>query len=505
MPRLDEASANVPEVIVPPPAPVQAYEPPAPPPPPPSPPYEPFIDPAIQAAMQAQAPPPPAYTPPPPPPPPAYTPPATPPGQQPNLTGDPNAFGFPTTTDKGYTTAGGTAVAAGGLAPTQTVQPDGTTITTFPDGSMWTWYPDNTLNTTTPNPDGTISTTTTLPDGTIGGTTTTAWNPDGSTTTTTTGGGAAHTTTGTGDGTGTDDSPKNPIDWRSYLANWGFPDDVVNTLDSIFRKYDANHVADAQAAALAYIRSTPWYTQHFPGIQDGINQGLFTDEQGYRQYVSGVNDLTQTALGRAPTTDEIVGYIQKGWTPQRVGNFFQAQGFIAADRGLIPQGMFSDDELAKIADVQAGVGGAEGQNLFDLFQYAQQTNPVFLRHFGRNIRRDELAMYQQQGQTPDTLERHFTGQELVQTQRPELEQLTGAFGIGDQSQESWPNLQQYGDQTQGLNSYIGAQVTDRIDKARQRLAAIVQGTLAQPNLGLFGGKRVASGFGRNLQTPDVGA
>lgn len=495
MPRTADPSADVPEVIVPPPA--------APPPPPP---------PDTGGTVGYQP----------------------PPGPPPATSTDPSLM-FPVTTPAtgpgaSYTTPGGTTVQPGGLQPTQSVLADGTTVTTFPDGSAWVWYPDGTLDTTVPNPDGSFTTTTTLPNGAIAGSTTTTWNPDGTTTTTTSGGGAQGGTGVPGGGGGpgavpgsggpptgigginppgggtAGGTPSTPLDWKAYLLDWGFPADVVDQIDQIFRKYDADHVAQATAAAMAYIRSTTWYKQTFPGIEDGIKAGLFSDEVGYRRYVGDINDLTQGALGRAPTTDEILSYINRGWSASRVSLFFNAQGFVTAERGLLPAGIFTDEELQKIADFQAGVPGAEGQALLGQFQYAQNVNPVFLRHFGRNMTRDEINQYMQTGQTADALERHFTGQEFVEANRPEFQYLTGNLGAGTETTATPEELAAYGDQSQGLNTLLGAQVNNRIEKARQRLAGLLQGTLAQPSLSILGGQRkVATGLGRNLQTPDIGA
>lgn len=186
--------------------------------------------------------------------------------------------------------------------------------------------------------------------------------PGGTTTTTTTGGDGAGTT----------------FDWRAYLTNWGFPPDVVNELDSIFRRY--NDPSQAQAAALAYIRGTDWYKTTFAGIQDGIKNGVIGDESDYRAYVNQLNQYYQRYQGRNVTTSEVAQYLQQGWSTGQVDQHFQGQAYIAANKNDIQyqlgafdsQGRATDAQLNALGDQAGGLDNALGPAVQKRIALAQQ-------------------------------------------------------------------------------------------------------------------------------------
>lgn len=167
-----------------------------------------------------------------------------------------------------------------------------------------------------------------------------------------------------GDGGGGDKNPdpvQPPIDWRSYLTDWGFTGDIVNELDRIFRVY--TDPTQAGAAALAYIRGTDWYVKTFPGIQSAIAKGLFSDEQGYRSYVNQANQFYQRYFGRDATTNEIAAGMNAGHTTGQLDEHLAGQAYINANRGDIQYTLGAFDSKGKASEEELGAYGDHLNNL----------------------------------------------------------------------------------------------------------------------------------------------
>lgn len=183
----------------------------------------------------------------------------------------------------------------------------------------------------------------------------------------------------TGNGNTDAPTPAAPAyDWESYLANWGFPPDVVAQLTQIFQSY--SDPTQAQAAALAYIRGTPWYAQTFPGIQAGINNGLVNDESSYRAYTNDVNQYYQRFYGRNATSQEISDALTAGTSATDIGNHLQGQANIAAQGPAIQyelgafdtQGQATQSQLNAYGDQTAGLSNLVGTQLNQRLALAQQ-------------------------------------------------------------------------------------------------------------------------------------
>jgi hypothetical protein len=185
-------------------------------------------------------------------------------------------------------------------------------------------------------------------------------------------------------GNGTDGSGTGPIDWHAYLADWGFPPEVVDQLDKIFKTY--TDPTQARDAALAYLRGTDWYKQTFPGISNGIKLGLISDEASYRAYVNQVNQMYKSYYGRDVTSAEIANYLNSGLDITRIGNHLQGQALVAANGqdwqtllgAFDNQGRASDSDLSQYGDFLGGIGNMVGPQLQARLQKAQQRfNRVF--------------------------------------------------------------------------------------------------------------------------------
>lgn len=187
----------------------------------------------------------------------------------------------------------------------------------------------------------------------------------------------AATDTGTTNGTG--QTPT--VDWRRWLEDWGFPPEVVNELDRIFRT-DPD-TARAAANALAYVRGTDWYRQTFPGIDNARRVGLIRDERDYerdyRAYVNEVNQLYRQQYGRDVTNDEIVRYLGEGVNLDIIGRRLAGEAYIGANRGDLQylagafgEGRLSEEQLTALGRQQAGLGSLLGADLLRRIGMAEQ-------------------------------------------------------------------------------------------------------------------------------------
>ncbi len=182
------------------------------------------------------------------------------------------------------------------------------------------------------------------------------------------GGGGGGGTTGTG-------LSGNAAD--ATFGFYGLPSDVQAEVDQIFA-----NTADVNAAtqlALAYIRGTDWYAQTYPGIQQGIQNGVVGSEADYRAYVNQINQLTLQYYGRQATSQDIANYLGQGFSVGRVGQGFQGQAYVTANRpalqyqfGAFGDGRLSDDQLTALGNESAGIDTALGQQIQNQLKLAQQ-------------------------------------------------------------------------------------------------------------------------------------
>jgi hypothetical protein len=126
-----------------------------------------------------------------------------------------------------------------------------------------------------------------------------------------------------------------PVDWSAMLGESGLPANVVAELNRIFTR--TTDINQAVTIGQAYVRSTPWYAQTFPGIQSGINSGLIADEQGYRAYSNQLTQYYRQYLNRAPTPAEIAAHLTQGQSVDLVGKQLGGQAYVQANLPQINQ------------------------------------------------------------------------------------------------------------------------------------------------------------------------
>lgn len=191
--------------------------------------------------------------------------------------------------------------------------------------------------------------------------------------------GTTTSSTTTGDNTPpTTTTTTPPLDWRAYLANWGFEDADVTELDRIFKTY--TDPTQAAAAGLAYIRGTQWYSRTFQGIGAGIKAGLFSDEAGYRAYVNDMNQVYRRFYNRDVTTQEVSDFLNNGTNPNAINQHLTGQAAVQAQLpdlqyqlgAFDSQGRATDAEVSAYGDQLGGLSNMIGPKLQDRLDKARQ-------------------------------------------------------------------------------------------------------------------------------------
>jgi hypothetical protein len=211
-----------------------------------------------------------------------------------------------------------------------------------------------------------------------------------------------------------------PIDWAQLLGQYGLPGDIVAELDKIFRQ--TGDVNQAIAIGTAYIRGTSWYAATYPGIQQGINAGLFNDERGYRAYSSDVQQIYQQYYGRSATSAEISQYIIQGQSANRVAAGFQAEA-IKGNLSDPLKALFSSEELTALSNQQAGIDSALGQRVLAQANLYTQVAPLYQNFYGRAPSKDEIAQLATSGTDAKTIAQQFATQEAINAMNPAIRDL----------------------------------------------------------------------------------
>lgn len=237
------------------------------------------------------------------------------------------------------------------------------------------------------------------------------------------------------------------VNWEAMLAQYGLPTDVIDELNRIWAVNYLNPQLAFQIAQ-GYVRSTSWYTQTYPGIQAGINAGLFGDEQGYRGYQNQLNQVFQQYLGRSALPTEVEQYVAGGRSISQVATRFNADAIYGTLTDPL-KGLFTDSELHAIANEQAGIDTAQGQILNTQANLALKVNSLYQDFFGRGVSRSELGTLFQNGLSPQDVAKQFATAENIQAMNPAVSALFTPDEIHqialDQAGGVTPNGKQLGD------------------------------------------------------------
>lgn len=212
-----------------------------------------------------------------------------------------------------------------------------------------------------------------------------------------------------------------PVDWSALLGEAGLPQDVIDELTNIFQQTGGD-LTTAIPLAQAYVRGTSWYAQTYPGIQDGINAGLFSDESGYMQYENQVNQIYQQYYGRNALSSEVSGYITGGKSVSQIANQFQSAATQANFSDPL-QGLFSPDELTALANEESGIDTALGQHIQAEANLYSQVGTLYQNFYGRAPTRADLDNLTSAGTDAATVAQQFATSENINAMDPSISSL----------------------------------------------------------------------------------
>lgn len=241
-----------------------------------------------------------------------------------------------------------------------------------------------------------------------------------------------------------------PIDWSQILGIYGLPPDVIAQINSIWATagYDVNA---ATPLVMAYLRGTSWYAGQYPGIQAGINAGLFSDERGYVQYENQVNQLYLQYYHRAASGSEIASYLKSGQGISQIAAFFNSQ----AIQGTISdplKAIFSADEIQAFADERAGIDSILGQKILSEANLFTSINTLYQNFYGRAPTRAELDTLLANGSDATSVAQQFSAQGFLNSVNPVLKNLFTPEELKQMALEAAGGNTQNGKQLQDMAS-----------------------------------------------------
>lgn len=125
--------------------------------------------------------------------------------------------------------------------------------------------------------------------------------------------------------------------------------------------------------------------------------------------------------------------------------------------------------------------------------YVNRVNQVFRQYYGRDATPDEIERFLDEGASVERIGLRGAGFANVQANRGDYQYLSGAFGGGRLTEEQLTAL---GEQEAGLDSALGENIQQSVQKALQRMQRVFQGQVAT---GVFGPAEAE----RKRRAPDV--
>jgi hypothetical protein len=181
---------------------------------------------------------------------------------------------------------------------------------------------------------------------------------------------------GTGGG-GAATQPAVP-DWEQALIAQGMPPALVQQI----KDYYAAHAddPDVQTKTLALVRGSDWWQTTFAGFWQGYANGMFTDETGYRSWLTSANDAWQRYYGRTLTPEERAMYLQQGFSPARLEQIGAGHAYAETNRpdiqwetGAFSSAPLTDAEREAYGQEATGLDSAFGQQIKARVDKAIQT------------------------------------------------------------------------------------------------------------------------------------
>lgn len=244
-------------------------------------------------------------------------------------------------------------------------------------------------------------------------------------------------------GSGGDTGGSGSVDYSGLFYAFGMPPDMVKQINQAMAQYISSGMDETTAYDLIigqirggqiganFQNGQSWYDYTYSGISYGVANGLLDSsdpERSYRAYVNAINQYTQEYLGRAASTAEVLGYLQGGVDPSKVGAQLKGQSYANAYAsgdsnamgyswnallgafGNLPNGekQLSDQEKLALGESMTGYSTPMGDQLSKMLATAQRrmetifrgtlATPADLQKGGSGLKAPSLAAEV----TPDT-------------------------------------------------------------------------------------------------------
>lgn len=160
----------------------------------------------------------------------------------------------------------------------------------------------------------------------------------------------------------------------------------------------------------------------------------------------------------------------------------------------------TDWHKEKYAGFASGVVNGLWSTEADYGAWKSQVSDSYRRYYGRPPDANELMTFAQSGYGANTVEQIGQGHAWAQANAPDIQYLSGAFGEGQLDQTS---LQSLGEQQVGRQSDLGSRLQAALDRTKQKMDRIFQGSLASPSMSLGGAGLSSPSLLGNKQNPDV--
>lgn len=200
-----------------------------------------------------------------------------------------------------------------------------------------------------------------------------------------------------------------PTDWIDQLRQWGLPSSLVSQITQLWMSNP--HVTQGQQqnilnSAMRIVRGDPWYAQTFPGIETGIQKGLFADERGYQSYKNDISQQYEQYLHRAVTASEVGRFVRQGVSAQQVGERLNSEALSGTLTDPLKR-LFTPAELKALTDQASGISTAAGLRITQEANLAAGVSGLYQDFYGRPVTRAELNNLMRTGQTPERVAQQF--------------------------------------------------------------------------------------------------
>lgn len=255
---------------------------------------------------------------------------------------------------------------------------------------------------------------------------------------------------------------------------------------------------------------TPRYNAYDPLVQQIVSMGT---PQGNTDVTSGDNGTGGSGTGTGTSTGTNTGGDGGTGVGTPKNPPFQWQAYLTNwgfTQDIIDQltkifSQYSDPNQAAAAALAyirgtgwyqqtfPGIQAGESAGLFSDEQgyrsYVNDLNQLYTSYYGRQVNSAEVLGFLNAGNSAAHVGQHLSGQAQLQAELPQDQYLLGAF-----DENGVPNandLSSYGDYLGGIGNMIGPQLSQRLQKAQQKVSDIFQGTLATPSMAILNNGRLS--------------